>query len=401
MLIFHTADWHLGQTLGEFERKNEHRKFLEWLELQLVEFAADVLLIAGDVFDSPNPSAESQRMFYTFLRKINDKLPDLQVVIIAGNHDSAGRLEAPQVLLETMNSTIRGVVQRTSTGEIDYQHLIVPLYKNGKKYAHCVAVPYLRQGDYPTSESYESGVAEMYKKIYNLLDNSTLPIVAMGHLHASGAALSENDKSERIMIGGLDAVGNSAFPEKIAYVALGHLHRPQRVFGRENVRYSGSPIHMSFAEKNYKHGVVKVDLQPTGATNIEHLEFKSPVDFISIESDDKTELFNQISQLPTGVVDEKSPFLEVKLHLKEPEPLLSHQIDKELEGKAVRLVWKKAIMPKRKLKDEKRTYEEFKQVTPLQIAQDVYRLNYNVEMPEKMETLLKEVVNEIINAEHQ
>ena len=132
MKILHTADWHLGQTFYEYDRREEHLHFLEWLKQQIRQHEIDVLLIAGDVFDSPNPSAESQRMYYRFLREVTSENPSLQIIIIAGNHDSAARLEAPNPLLEDMNVTVRGVVRRNAEGDIDLQHLIVPLYTEGE-----------------------------------------------------------------------------------------------------------------------------------------------------------------------------------------------------------------------------------------------------------------------------
>ena len=129
MKIIHTADWHLGQSFYEYDRKAEHIRFLSWLKDRIRTFGIDVLLIAGDVFDSPNPSAESQKIYYSFLREIIDENPLLQVIIIAGNHDSAARLEAPNPLLEGMNVTVRGLVKRTAGGNIDYENLIIPLMK--------------------------------------------------------------------------------------------------------------------------------------------------------------------------------------------------------------------------------------------------------------------------------
>ena len=130
--LLHTADWHIGQTFFDYNRKAEHLHFLEWLRNQIRQQGVDVLLIAGDVFDTPNPSADSQKMFYKFLREITTDNSALQVVVIAGNHDSAARLEAPNPLLEEMNITIKGIVKRTADGLIDYQRLIVPLTKDGE-----------------------------------------------------------------------------------------------------------------------------------------------------------------------------------------------------------------------------------------------------------------------------
>ena len=187
MKILHTADWHLGQTFYEYDRREEHLHFLEWLKQQIRQHEIDVLLIAGDVFDSPNPSAESQRMYYRFLREVTSENPSLQIIIIAGNHDSAARLEAPNPLLENMNVTVRGVVRRNAEGDIDLQHLIVPLYTEGEVTAYCLAVPYLRQGDYPSAENYSKGVQLLYEQLFNEVKEKGLPVIAMGHLQATGS----------------------------------------------------------------------------------------------------------------------------------------------------------------------------------------------------------------------
>ena len=179
MKILHTADWHLGQTFYEYDRREEHLHFLEWLKQQIRQHKIDVLLIAGDVFDSPNPSAESQRMYYRFLREVTSENPSLQIIIIAGNHDSAARLEAPNPLLEDMNVTVRGVVRRNAEGDIDLQHLIVPLYTEGEVTAYCLAVPYLRQGDYPSAENYSKGVQLLYEQLFNEVKEKGLPVIAM------------------------------------------------------------------------------------------------------------------------------------------------------------------------------------------------------------------------------
>ncbi len=113
MKIIHTADWHIGQTFFGHDRKREHAIFFEWLRGQVKKQEADLLLIAGDVFETANPSAEAQKTYYTFLRDITAENPNLQIIITAGNHDSAARLEAPAPLLDTMNISVRGVVKRT------------------------------------------------------------------------------------------------------------------------------------------------------------------------------------------------------------------------------------------------------------------------------------------------
>ena len=356
MKILHTADWHLGQTFYEYDRREEHFHFLEWLKQQIKQHEIDVLLIAGDVFDSPNPSAESQRVYYRFLREVTSENPSLQIVIIAGNHDSAARLEAPNPLLEDMNIIVRGTVRRNAEGDIDLQHLIVPLYTEGKVTAYCLAVPYLRQGDYPSAENYSKGVQQLYEQLFNKVKEKGIPVVAMGHLH-----------------------------------------RSQRVSHRENVRYSGTPMPMSFAEKNNASGVVMITIDTEG-TNIEKLEFQPLAGLVSIppEARPLEEVLQVIGELPDGDVTLRSPYLEIKILMTEPEPSYKYKIEEALKGKAVRLARIAAMLPQKKASGIAATsYEGLQTIRPLDMALDVFKRKYGgTEMPDTMKQLLESVIKE-------
>lgn len=399
--ILHTADWHIGQTFFDFNRKAEHLHFLDWVQTQLREQQADVLLIAGDVFDTPNPSAESQKIFYKFLREINTDNPSLQVVVIAGNHDSAARLEAPDPLLEEMNITIRGIVKRTADGEIDSQRLLVPLYKDKEVAVWCMAVPYLRQGDYPEAESYPLGIKAMYDVMFDEALKVKQPdqaIIAMGHLHIAGGIVSENDRSERAIVGGAECVSSDTFSDKIAYSALGHLHRAQQVGGCENIRYSGAPLPMSFAEKNYKQSVVLVEIEGEAATKIERLYYDAPVKVLSIPDKPMPleDVLKEISSLPDGEIDERSPYLEVKVLITEPEPSLRFRIEEALKNKAIRLARLGAVQQGTDSESRAFTYEELQAITPMEIARMEFEKQYGgEEMPATMKELLQSVIGEV------
>lgn len=392
MKIIHTADWHLGQTFFDYDRRREHLVFLEWLKKQLYELSVDVLLIAGDVFDSPNPSAESQRMYYHFLRDVTAENPELQIIIIAGNHDSAARLEAPNPLLESMNIVVRGIVARQEDGNIDFNHLIIPLHKGG----YCLAVPYLRQGDYPEAETYAQGVRKMYEAVYELVKDKNETVIAMGHLQATGSEISENDGSERTVIGGLECISPDSFAREISYTALGHLHRAQRVSGRENVRYAGAPLPMSFAERNNKQGVVLIEIAEH--TKIDRIEFDVPVKLLSIPSEPKplSDVLDEIAALPEGDIHETSPYIEVKILISEPEPSLRHRIEEALETKSVRLTRIVANIPKTDTETKTISYEELQTINPMDMAIDIFRRRFGEnDMPEKMKRLLQNVIQEV------
>lgn len=402
MIMLHTADWHIGQSFFGYDRKHEHIAFFDWLKKQIEELRADVLLVAGDVFDSPNPSSESQRILYKFLKDASVINPLLQVVVVAGNHDSSGRLEAPNPLLEELNVFIKGSVKRNAEGTIDYNHLLIPLKQKGRTAAWCMAVPYLRQGDYPEQESYHRGVASMYEALYAELAamqrTDDCPVVAMGHLHVTGGELSEEDRSERIIVGGLESVSPDTFglPD-ICYTALGHLHKAQRVNGKKDIRYAGSPLPMSFAEKNYRQGINLIEIEGKEVVRIERIEFDTPVKLLSIPQKPQPlqEVLNEIEQLPEGEIDETSPFLEVKVLITEPEPALRHRIEEALQNKSVRLARLAPFTPKKERESRPVTYEELKAISPMKMAEDVFLSHYGNEMPGNLKKLLHTVIQEV------
>lgn len=413
--ILHTADWHLGQTFFGYDRVEEHAHFLQWLARELKENKIDVLLIAGDVFDVSNPSAASQRMFYHFIRQVTEENPKLQLIVVAGNHDSAARLEAPLPLLEEMRTEIRGIVRRHE-GEIDYDHLIVELKNSEDEVeALCLAVPFLRQGDYPVVATDGNPYAEGVKELYTRLQERALQrrkdgqaLVAVGHLQATGSEIAERDFSERTVIGGLECVSPDTFTEQIAYTALGHIHKSQRVSGRENIRYAGSPLPMSFAEREYHHGVVIVTLTEGWAVEIEKREYVPLVGLLSVprkKAATLEEVLEELALLPLaseeteGEQTERSlhfPYLEIKVLLTEPEPMLRQQIEEAIADKAVRLA---RIVSVYRQAEENTLEEEvlaagLQEMNPLQIVKATFENIYQSEMPEELERLFQQAMRE-------
>lgn len=360
MRLLHTSDWHLGQTLHNFDRTYEHGRFLDWLLDTLVAERADALLIAGDVFDNSNPSAASQRQLYRFLQQARARCPQLDIVIIAGNHDSPGRLEAPGPLLEAHGTRVVGHVVRDGDGNIDLERLVVPLTgKDGAVKAWCVAIPFLRPGDVPRIapssvpdgaaqaptdpiDAYLAGIRLLYQQAYALAQARAADgqaIVAMGHCHMVGGD-SSPDSERRIVIGGTEALPASMFDPALAYAALGHLHLAQRVGQQDHLRYSGSPLPLSFAEVGYKHQVVRIDLDGARAAAIEPLHVPRAVDMLRVPAAPAS-LKQVIAELVgldlPDAPPHAQPYLEVRVLLDGPEPSLRAQVEAALEGKPVRL----------------------------------------------------------------
>ena len=408
--IIHTADWHLGQTFFGYDREEEHDAFLNWLVDTLAEQQTDVLLIAGDVFDVANPSASAQRRFFHFLKEANRRNPHLQVIVVAGNHDSAARLESPIPLLEELNTSIVGIIRRTESGEIDFDSLVIPLYnKEKKREGWCLAVPYLRQGDYPAPEeghdTYIAGINRMYRQLYDFADARRQPgeaLVAMGHLHATGAELSDDDRSERIIMGGLESVSSDTFDEGLAYTALGHIHKAQRIGGRENLRYSGSPLPMSFSETNYRHQVVAVTVENGCLSDLEAvpIPLRTALHRIPAEPASPAEVLLSLSNLPLaeeGADRSLWPYLEVQVLLTEPDPGFRHRVEEALADKAVRLTSIIPSYPKKEGEEDSRpfSYTDLQKIAPLDMLRHTFTNRFGGDLPEELEKMFNDVMREV------
>lgn len=347
MRLLHTSDWHLGQTFHNFDRNHEHQCFLDGLLDTLEAEQIDALLIAGDVFDNPNPSAAAQKQFYRFLTAAKRRVPDLDLVIIAGNHDSAGRLEAPAPLFEAFDATVVGGITRDAQGAIELDRLVVPLHNRaGDIAAWCLAIPFLRPGDVPRVETegdpYLEGIALLYRQALDLALHCQEPgqaIVALGHCHMSGGQTSE-ESERRIVIGGVEALPVEMFDPAITYVALGHLHCAQRVGGQERVRYCGSPLPMSFTEIHYPHQVVRIALDGGTIRDLAPIPVPRPVTLLRVPEQpaplDEVLAALTALDLPDAPL-ETQPYLQVRVRLNGPEPGLRARVEATLDDKPVRL----------------------------------------------------------------
>lgn len=349
MRLLHTSDWHLGQDFHRHDRTFEQQNFLEWLVNTLCETRIDVLLIAGDVYDVANPSASAQRLFYEFLVEAKRRCPGLKTVLVAGNHDSGARLEAPAELLRSLDVHVVGRLQSTAEGVVGSSEFVVPLFdpsvSSQQPFAVCLAIPFLKSADvqWPGDRlSYTEAVVRTYLQVIAHARSRygrDVPLIALGHLHATGG-LSSQDSERRLVIGGEEAVPLAQLATELSYLALGHLHLAQRVGGHEHLRYSGSPLPMSFSELNYPHQVVLVDIAGTGAVEIQSLRVPRPVELIRCPAQPRTLdlVLAELSALELPqVAPSAEPYLEVPVLLNGPTPDLRMRIDQALEGKPVRL----------------------------------------------------------------
>ncbi|WP_058961456.1 exonuclease subunit SbcD [Type-E symbiont of Plautia stali] len=252
MRIIHTADWHLGQFFYSKSRAAEHQAFLDWLLAQITQHQVDALIIAGDLFDTGSPPSYAREMFNRFVVALQPT--HCELIALAGNHDSVATLNESRELLACLNTRV--ITSATPQGE---QQVLTLHQRDGTPGALLCAIPYLRSRDILRSQAGQSGrekqislleaIEQHYQQCYAAAlaerANRALPIIATGHLTTVG--VTKSDSVRDIYIGTLDAFPAQAFPAA-DYIALGHIHRAQRIADSDHIRYSGSPIPLSFDE---------------------------------------------------------------------------------------------------------------------------------------------------------
>ncbi|MEL7021042.1 MAG: exonuclease SbcCD subunit D C-terminal domain-containing protein [Bacteroidota bacterium] len=276
MKILHTSDWHLGQKFLHHSRQEEHQRVLDWLLQCIQTHKVDALLVSGDIFDIGNPPNYARTLYYEFLRKLLQTCCR-HVVITGGNHDSPAMLNAPRELLATMNIHVVGCAQSSIDDEI-----IELRDHNGQLEAVVAAVPFLRDKDLRFSYAGESGEQRTQRLRAGLLqhfkmagtqvqlyENQQVPLLAMGHLYVKGAYASS--KQDNIYIGDKENISAADFPSTFHYVALGHIHRAQQIGDLAHIRYSGSPIPLSFSETKDDKSVYLLHFEAQELTQIEPL----------------------------------------------------------------------------------------------------------------------------------
>lgn len=274
MRILHTSDWHLGQHFMGKTRQAEHQAFCAWLIEQVREQAVDAVLIAGDIFDTGAPPSYAREQYNRFIVEL--RATGCELVVLGGNHDSVAMLGESKALLAQLGTrVIPGVCEQLE------EQLLTLHRRDGSVGALLCGIPFIRPRDVLLSQagqsaqdkqqSLQQAIQQHYQDLYALAESKraelggNLPIIATGHLTTVGASAS--DSVREIYVGSLEAFPTSAFPPA-AYIALGHIHRPQKVGGLEHIRYCGSPIALSFDEAKQQKEVLLVELDSSGLRQI-------------------------------------------------------------------------------------------------------------------------------------
>ncbi len=383
MKLIHTADWHLGAKLHGHSRISEQRSFLNWLTRIIQERNIDALLISGDIFDHYNPSTEALTIYYDFLAQAKTAQPHLQILIIAGNHDSPARLQAPTPLLKSWNIHVVGSLPWQSRSEINLDACIFPLKESSGKISGFVGmVPFLHPSDLHQSSFTDlldhQTIHDLYQHVSEALIEKAEPHhmkVLMGHLHCYGGQASES--SERPLFYGHEkALTHDIFDARIDYVALGHLHLAQSI--QEHIRYPGSPLPLAINEREYRHQVLELTWEKS-ACHIQSIRVPLFKKMIVLQSEEVETLESLLSKIKALDFPDEPCFLSVQIRGLEPLPHLKQEIIRALpEGKAVDLL---SVRMERSASADSEVAQPLKQLSIQDVFAACYRQHHQEDPP--------------------
>ena len=274
MRILHTSDWHLGQHFMGKSRQAEHQALIAWLLTEVEKQAVDAVLIAGDIFDSGTPPSYARELYSQLVVRLHEA--GVALLLLGGNHDSVATLDESRELLVRLGATVVAAASADAAAQV----VVLP-QRNGQPGCIVCAIPFIRPRDVLQSQagqsaedkqlSLQTAIQAHYNSVFSAASarqaelasqlGRKLPLIATGHLTTVGASTSESVRE--IYVGALEAFPTTAFPPA-DYIALGHIHRPQKVGGLEHIRYCGSPLPLSFDEAKQQKEVLLVDLNADG-----------------------------------------------------------------------------------------------------------------------------------------
>lgn len=383
MKIIHTADWHLGQEFFQYDRQAEHEHFFECLRRIVADERPDALVVSGDVYHNATPSNATMKLFTDNMVLLHNTMPQMVIVVVAGNHDSCTRLESTSEVWRLANVHVVGGVQRDAdTGLfIAERHIIeVP----GKGYI--LAVPFIQNNNLPIFKQLQDDVAKR--------NTAGLPVVMTAHLFIKGVDITGHD--ERQMVGGIESESIDTFGNDYDYLALGHIHFPQTLKGGK-ARYSGSAIQVNFDE-NYPHSVSIVEMEKHGEPPvIRTAEIGRTMRFYTIPAQPKP--FEAAIAELTAFNPDKPGYVRLNVLVKDYTPANAEAITTKVVEDKPDLKFCRIITTRRE--DEKKTsrqqfnVQEVKEMNPIELAKIYYREKCGTDMDEHLSALLAQVVDSV------
>lgn len=373
MKFIHTSDWHLGHMLYGFDRTVEQWAMLEQMVQIVREHKPDVFLISGDVYHTSQPSAAVQTLFSDAMVSLHQAHPEMYIVVIAGNHDSASKHEIFTTPWKALHVYAIGNLYKDNLEN----HIVeVP----GKGYV--LAVPY----------AYRRNIPDGF--FQDLIDNvkSNLPIVLMAHTTVKGADFTGHDTKYDDQIGGIDYVEVEKMGEGYDYLALGHIHKAQYIHtGNHNVRYSGTPIPISFDE-NYPHTVSLVEVEKGKTPQLKEIEIHNPYQLVTLPKEGYA-TWEEVKDLLREFPDDVQAYVRLNILIEGFPPVNALDEARQIaENKACRVCYihSKQINESAEV-GETLTVQQLQQMSPLEIASN-YAATQGVVFSEEMIDMFKEVL---------
>ena len=395
--FIHTSDWHLGQNFYGYDRSEEQADFLKQLTSIVRKHKPDALLVSGDIFHTAAPSNATVSLYVESMLEIHHACPSMDIIIIAGNHDSASRLDSDSQLWKMAGVTVLGGIARNEEGLADLQRHVIKVGDKGI----VAAVPFSYPSGFPrvTSEAQSAGQRQQ-AYFQALLDRANqdnhdhLPIVLMAHLAVSGSDITGHDNI--IM---MESIGVQTLGEGYDYAALGHIHRPQNVTSQ--ARYCGTPLAVSFDEQ-CEHSVSIVEIDHHGSMpcietkrikNIKPLQTVPPGE--PIPFDDALQLLQKLDS-------DEPAYIRLNVSV---ERFLPHGAQERtalaLADKSCRFCEIKKTLTTAVLQQATQmTIEEFNTKAPIDIANQYFKDKLGEEMSDDQKKMFEQIY-QLVNEENR
>ena len=378
MKILHTSDWHLGHTLYNYDRTEEQQAMLEQMVSIVEEQKPDVFLLCGDVYHTPQPSAAVQTMLSDGLVRIHEANLQMTIVMTAGNHDSGTKHEIFQTPWKALKVYAIGQLEKEDLDE----HIIEV---TGKGWI--VAVPYANERNIP-----EGFFQQLLDRVAER-NNENLPVVMTAHTTVKGCDFTGHDHATEYTVGGIDSLELDEMGEGYDYLALGHIHHGQFVHsGKHNVRYSGTPLPISFDE-NFTHSINIVEIGKHGETPaVKEIEIQNPHPLVTLPTDGLA-TWEEAKGLLSKFPDDIPAYIRLNVEIEDFLPVEANAEAASLtEGKQCRFC---CINAKRKAVSQNDvkvlTVQEFQEEKPIEIAKR-YAEYEGISFDEEMQTMFNEVM---------
>lgn len=378
MKILHTSDWHLGHSLYNYDRMEEHRDMLHQMTDIVREHKPDVFLICGDVYHTAQPSSAVQTMLMEALVEIKDANPGMAIVVTAGNHDSGSKLDIFRSPWRILKVHTVGTLNKE-----DIEEHIIEIPDKG----FIVAVPYCHERNIP--DNFFQSIMDVVSE----RNSGNLPVVLTAHTTVKGCDFSGHDNSSEFMVGGIDSLDLKELGEGYDYLALGHIHHAQFVHtGKHHVRYSGSPIAVSFDE-NYPHSVSMVEIGNHDETpKVETIEIINPRPLVTLPTEGMA-TWQDAKKMLKAFPDDIPAYIRLNVEIEDFLPAEAYSEAQRLaDGKKCRVCHINAKRRKQETTDVKTiTVQEFQSESPIQIARR-YADDIGIEFDDEMQQLFNETL---------